>query len=381
MRFLIVAILFSGSVAVAAPRHVVFQGGTPYERGLSHGRALRADILELVGRWSNGIQSDFGITAAEFTRRFLERTAYVEAVRRWTPHLAEEVRGIADGAGVPYETMLVYQFGDEMWTEGDDLAKHCTSIGVDRRGGEPTYVAQNMDIEEFYAGFVVIAEIHGDGLDQLVLTYPGHIGLNGVNRAGIAVACNTIQHLSGSREGLPQAFVVRGILEQPTFADAEAFLRSIRHASGQNYLIGDSEHAVNFEVSASKVIAVPPQLTGCVYHTNYPLANDDYRKEYLSGKKPPYEGRGRYAAVARRMQRKQTVKTIKDALRSRDDRTSAVSNDATFASTIFVLKRPVPELLVAPGRPDLNDYTKITFGGPVRRSSLRGTSARDARVP
>lgn len=61
------------------------------------------------------------------------------------------------------------------------------------------------------------------------------------------------------------------------------------------------------------------------------------------------------------MERAQTIEAIQAVLRSRDDATSAVSNEATFASTIFVLKRPVPELLVAPGRPDLNDYSRVTF--------------------
>jgi hypothetical protein len=347
-RTTLLCLLLALPAFAAAPRHIVIRGATPYERGFDHGKLLRNEIRELVRRWGDDIHARLGIPAPDFARLFVDQTHYVDAIRRWAPDLLEEVRGIADGAGVAFETMLVYQFGDEMWTEGESVAKHCTAIGVDRHGRRPAYVAQNMDIEELYGGFVVVMEID----DALVLTYPGLIGLNGINRSAVGVCTNSLEHLAGSRDGLPQAFVVRGLLQRKSFRDAERFLRSVRHASGQNYLVGDGDHAVSFEASAGEVIAAGAQLHGCSYHTNYPLANGDLR----AGPAPRFEGRDRYAAVAKSITAIPRLKQIEEALRL-----PRVSNDATFAATIMVLRRGAPEILVAPGRPDRSSFEPIRF--------------------
>jgi hypothetical protein len=352
MRRLLFILLFATSAFAAAPRRIVIEGRTPYDRGLAHGRMSRGDIHELVRRWSNDIHENFGIGADEFAKRFLARTHYVDAIRTWTPDLLDEVRGIADGASVPYETMLVYQLGDEMWTEGGDVSKHCTSVGVDRRGTQPAMVAQNMDIEPFYGGFVVVLEIHGDGPHQFVLTYPGLIALNGMNRNAIGVCTNTLERLAGSRDGLPVAFVVRGILRQRSFADAERFLKTVRHASGQNYMLGDREHAISFEASAGKVVALKQPLAGCVYHTNFPIANDDRRAKA----DVKFEGRERYDIAGRELHDRQTLEAIERGLRA-----PKVSNDFTFASTIMILGGNRPKLLVSSGRPDRGAYTRLRF--------------------
>src|SRR5436305_701694 len=74
--------------------------------------------------------------------------------------------------------------------------------------------------------------------EAFVLTQAGCVGLNGVNARSVAVCTNALWQLDGSRAGLPVAFVVRGLLRQRSADEAAAFLRRVRHASGQNYVIG-----------------------------------------------------------------------------------------------------------------------------------------------
>src|SRR5512136_510491 len=80
--------------------------GTPYERGLTHGKALRDQIHELVSRWKGELARLYQLDADEVIRRFVNGTNYVPAVQRWTPDLLDEVRGIAAGAEMEWETML-----------------------------------------------------------------------------------------------------------------------------------------------------------------------------------------------------------------------------------------------------------------------------------
>ena len=80
-----------------------------------------------------------GESADRFVAAFLGGTDFVSAIERWTPDLLDEVRGIAQGAGIDHETMLAFQLFDEVWAQGESVtAHHCTAIGVPATDGQPT---------------------------------------------------------------------------------------------------------------------------------------------------------------------------------------------------------------------------------------------------
>src|SRR5205085_8791957 len=113
------------------------------------------------------------------------------------------------------------------------------------------------------------------------LTQAGCIGVNGMNNRAIGICCNAVWQLTGSRDGLPVACIVRGVLRQRSEDEAAAFLRQAKHASGQNYLLGGPARAYSFECSAGKVSQFKPaDRDDVVWHTNHPLANDDYIESY-----------------------------------------------------------------------------------------------------
>ena len=251
-------------------------------------------------------------------------------------------------------------------------AEHCTSIGVNKRGQSPTYVAQNMDIEPFYQGYQTLLHIKDQQtkVESFVLTTPGLIGLNGMNNRSIAINCNTLLQLEYSKDGLPVAFIVRGVLKQTTFDKALEFVNGIKHASGQNYIIGGPERAVSLECSAKKTSQyVPYEGAEITYHTNHPLANDNYSTRYLKQLKALNrtleEGAYycyRFESLEKRLKdisKVIDIDVIKAALSSRDSEKSPISNESTFGCTIMVLSDK-PELHIAPGQPHLTAFR--TFG-------------------
>src|SRR5262249_43755092 len=263
---------------------VLSLSGLPHERGLAHGRAMKKEIHEIVQRWKAELAKVFKMDADKFIRRLLSETNFVAAIKKWTPDLWEEIRGIAEGSGIEFDTIFSLQLPDECFAHGETIiGEHCSSLGFSKTEGRPACIAQNMDTPTFADGFQLVLRIkHPDSdLESLVLTQAGCIGLNGVNNRAIGVCTNALWQLNGARDGLPVACVVRGILQQRTEGDAISFLRKVRHASGQNYLLGVRECAYSFECSASRVEQYKPD--GCddvVWHTNHPLANDDYASRH-----------------------------------------------------------------------------------------------------
>jgi hypothetical protein len=134
--------------------------GTPFQMGKVHGRTLKVEIQELVRRWKEDIAKTYGVTAEVFIQNLLKKTDFKPAIERWTPGLLDEVRGIADGAGVDFDTMYAYQLIDEVWAMKADLdLSKCTSIAAGKRNGNPAYVAQTLDIPTFYHGFQTVLRI------------------------------------------------------------------------------------------------------------------------------------------------------------------------------------------------------------------------------
>jgi len=152
-----------------------------------------------------------------------------------------------------------------------------------------------MDTPAYYDGYQVLLRIRPPAYDGaalawpegqagtggpepevLVLTIAGKISLAGLNSRGLGICCNSLVQLDFCRDGLPEDFVVRGVLAQPHLDGALAFMRAVRHASGQNYLLGDPGRVVDLEVSAGQICEVPPDpVGGRLWHTNHPLANPD----------------------------------------------------------------------------------------------------------
>jgi hypothetical protein len=147
-------------------------------------------------------------------------------------------------------------------------------------------------------------------------------------------------------------------------------------------MVGGAERTHSFECSANKVsefIAYKDaQLT---YHTNHPLANDDYNHRYVENlqkqNKTPKEDLFycyRFEALEKRLKNNANVdvEVIKTTLRSRDYEKNPVSNQYTYACSIMILSAK-SELHIAPGRPHETAFQVFHFSG---NAVYKGTAVR-----
>jgi isopenicillin-N N-acyltransferase-like protein len=344
--------------------------GGPYERGLAHGKALKTEIKDIILLFKQDLANTYNVDSSVFIKRFMATSNFQPAIKKWTPGLLDEVRGIADGADVPFDEIYVFQLADEIWSMGKWAMKHkCTAISVNRRGDQPTIVAQTMDIPGFYQKYPTLLRIrYENGSTQMVLTCPGLIGVNGMNSDGVAVCCNTLLQLQPSLEGVPCLFVVRGVLENKNLKSAESWLKKIPHAVGQNYTLGDRSESRAFECCAtSKKRFKPVDGADFTFHTNHPLVNTDWHPDYVAQCKEkkcnPEEGLyvcHRFKTLQQRIQKGNpiTEKSIIDTLASRDSGKGPICGEWNYACTVFVLGE-TPELHISPGRADR--YRMQTF--------------------
>ena len=250
--------------------------GTPRRIGEQHGEAARDLIARGLGQWGEALGRQLGEPIERYVERFLAETRFRPAMQRYGPALLEELRGVADGAGQPFEVMLAYNLMDEEWQyrtrRYPDLvttepAPGCTSLAVDGAA-----IAQTMDIPSYHDGTqAVLRIVPDDGMPQLVFTAGGMLALNGANAAGVGVVVNSLAQSPSSASGLPVMWVIRGVLAKRSAAEAAAYVESVPHAIGQHYLIGDTTEVLSLEAAANAVNRV--NVTERYVHANHPLTD------------------------------------------------------------------------------------------------------------
>ncbi len=356
--------------------------GRGYALGLQHGQKLKKEVAEIVGLWKKSTSRALRKDADVVLEEFFAYADFTKTIKELTPDLYDEVRGIADGSGQAFNDIFVLNLLDEFWVFIENPENHhCSDVGVPSVNGSPSYVAQNMDIETYTDGYqtLIRLEAAGDSPEQLILTHPGLIALNGMNARGVGVCVNTIMQLNASASGLPVAFMIRKIIDSTEKADILSFVQQSPHASGQNYIIGVRGEVYDFEASANKVVRFKPENeNGTVYHTNHPIVNDDIkpRHERFAPNQPenqlPLRSNSyvRLNALQKRMNSTPQVtdELIKATLRSKDDPNNPVCVNRregrfgfTFASVIMTLTgQPFLQITAGPG--DESEYKRVDFG-------------------
>ena len=347
---------------------VLHLNGTPYENGFQHGQVMKGKIHELVVLWKQDIEKRYQIPADEFIKIFLDSTDYIPSIKKWTPDLLDEIKGISAGSGIDFNTIFAFQLIDEIWTNARliDIPHHCTSVGVNnyKKDGSSNYIAQNIDITPFYHGYVILLDIQDKKTDsrKLVTTFAGYIGANGLNKH-IGITENTLSDLKSSLNGLPVCCVSRGVLEKTSFEDAVNFIKTVKHASGQNYIIGSNHDIISLECASDLVTEYWPDSTkNYTFHANRPLTNKSYHPAYLAYLKALYGSIPE--SISFSDERLESIKntilnnrqisllTIKDALSKKP-----ICNSNTSVSTIMEFKNnDYNELQISSGKPDSTEY-------------------------
>lgn len=238
--------------------------GTGHERGYQHGSQLAGEIRDTVAALTSHLRAA-GHDPEDLAGRLLT-SSISTTTQRWLPDLWHEAVGTAEGADVPVTDICLLVFLDEVW----GLTRPGCSV-IARRTSQGTEVGQTMDLPEWTIGRpIVLHLVPQTGQPQLVMSYPGDIGLCGAS-SDIAVAVNALSQFGLSEDGVGVAFILRHLLTLASVAECEAFLREVPHAAGQAYTIGDGSSVATFEAGPGVMRRVSEPGAAACLHTNHPL--------------------------------------------------------------------------------------------------------------
>jgi len=275
---------------------VVELRGTPREIGRQLGEARRTSVRQMLAEVKSNL-----IDARVPFGTGLTEAALIDEIRRYLVLLetraaavAEELRGIAEGAGIALEESYMMQIpfagcglllGTRRWREPTTALNEylagttggCTTFGVTKdasRDGK-VYLGQTCDFYPNYKAHWSIRRITPQHGPQILAAAPDGILTwgNGLNACGLGVEYNLLGY-PDARQGLTPFALGRMMLNQTSIEDAAAIAQSAERSSAWNWMLADAEGAVfDLETTATRAARLVPQR-GVLAHANCYMASE-----------------------------------------------------------------------------------------------------------
>jgi isopenicillin-N N-acyltransferase like protein len=260
---------------VAGSCPLVEISGSPRERGRQYGEQARARIRLGIEHYSEQLTAsrlgfdDLSVLVARFEPVIAEfDSAYLE-----------EMRGVAEGAGVDYECVVllnarteILKLAERRETTGDQ-PDGCTGlVALAGATAEGRLIhAQNWDWKVECAETAIVLKISGgDGPDILTFTEAGALARSGFNAVGMAITANYLEcDRDYRRLGVPLALIRRKALEQSHLALALRTVYVTPKSGANNMIVSHaSGFAINVECAPDESFLIHPQR-GLIVHANH----------------------------------------------------------------------------------------------------------------
>ncbi|TCR62506.1 C45 family peptidase [Bosea sp. BK604] len=252
--------------------------GPARERGRQYGEQARDRIKRGVDHYATQIHA-----SNVDWQQIREITARFEpSITAYDADYVEEMRGIAEGAGVEYAAILLLNARTEMLKlakrrqRGEEIPDDpdgCTglvALPAATKAGRLIH-AQNWDWKIECAETAVVLRIRRENEpDILTFTEAGVLARFGFNSAGIAITGNYLEcERDYRRLGVPLALIRRKVLEQRRLALAMHSVYTTPKSASNNIIVSHANGiAIDFECVPDETFQVQPE-NGLIVHANH----------------------------------------------------------------------------------------------------------------
>jgi len=259
--------------------------GPPYDRGRQYGTQARARVHLSVEAYQRVFAH-----YADWDWPAVRRAAapFEAPIAAFRPACLDEMRGIADGAGLDLADVLAINVRTEVMYAAKarqaplaarvhKLPAECSAFalvpapGASRR---TTLLGQNWDWLLHSAQTLIVLEARpDDGPAFVTVVEAGLLAKVGLNAAGLGLVTNAlVTDEDTGAPGLPYHILLRAILDCATVTEALEVLQAGMRSSSANYLIAHaSGAALDVEAAPGDFTRLYPQFPdhGLLLHTNH----------------------------------------------------------------------------------------------------------------
>lgn len=339
--------------------------GSHYQMGCQMGEALREQVRHSIDNAHALIRESYDQLQLTWEGAQIQARKYIPFSEERYPQYVEELKGIADGAGVSFDDVHAVNAMEAVTMDALHLTK-CTSMAVstERTANGQVFIAHNEDwLPEDECDLVIIHAKPDDDPPFLAMTYGALLPNIGMNAAGIVQTCDSV-YPGDSRIGIPRVIVSRAVLAARSPADAIRRTLVPHRAAGYNHLIvHESGEMYNVEVS-SRRFAVLPAEDGILVHTNHYL--DPQMQAIETDPEDLISTRVRYFRAMRllRQHSKHSVKTLQSIQKDHVNHPDSICNHADNDENPLDREKTITALLFDLG----NRQIHATWGNPCENT-------------
>lgn len=249
--------------SVAFP--IITVSGSPYECGKQYGEAVADLIHQNLNTYLRLFEH-----APRLTREAAAAKArsFIPTIEQFNPEFLDEMQGIADGAGLILDDVLMLNTRTELLF---NTGQHeCTSLAVlPPASSGNVWLAQNWDWYTAMLPYVMVLRVEQDGKPALtMLVEAGQIGKAGFNDSGVGLCINWLE-VNYQQHGVPLLMLCREVLNQSEIGSAiDAVYRRPRASAGNFLIAHSSGFAIDLEMTPDDVDYIEPE-GGILVHSNH----------------------------------------------------------------------------------------------------------------
>ncbi|MFW5986336.1 MAG: C45 family autoproteolytic acyltransferase/hydrolase [Halanaerobiales bacterium] len=248
--------------------------GQPRSRGKKYGEARRNEIQHLI----DYLYSLLKLEKREILNHVKKHTPFIDY---YSPEIAEELQGIAEGAEREYEEIVMIAMHEEhaaVKSHGCTTFATAAEMSLDNR----TYIGQTWDIDKELcenAGALMLKVRRENGPDFLSYAYSGMIAGAGINENGISLVWNSLPRLQ-INPGVSTYIIIEEILRQKTIGGALAAISRAERAGCFNFVLADETEIYNIEATPDDIDI--SYSTDYIGHTNHFVADKFKNKQNMN---------------------------------------------------------------------------------------------------
>jgi len=255
--------------------------GTHREVGRQIGEAAR----DLVVRGLSAYEERFVALAGFGFAEAVERSrAHLRAAEDYVPYVVDQLRGLAEGADVPFQPLFALNCSEEFTCAADHVwprPEHCTSFAV--VAGDRVVSGHNEDWYPDDVANLVVRRVRlsgagtWSGVSYLSVGPAYDLPITGITSRGFTSAANTV-YFRDERVGVPDNCLLATVLQQPDLERARDLIAGSPRARGSNHLLCDSGGRIwDIETTAERLAFIDgaPLFTHANHYVSPELAPDD----------------------------------------------------------------------------------------------------------
>ena len=272
------------------------------------------------------------------------------------PQYVEEMKGIAEGAGVDFASILTLNVRTEIAYGMAKDVDGCTAFAWKTK--DASFLAQNWDWRYEQRDNIIKIRIEQPGFPTIhMMSEGGIIGKIGLNSSSVGVTLNAISALGVDYNKLPVHLALRTVLQSSSRKEAVEKLKRAGVAAACHITIADADTgAVGLECSSNDIVEMVQDDRGICTHSNHfvePHHNAKNAKNTLPDSPVRLD---RIRLLLQKVQQP-TMALLRETLKDKQDYPYAIcrgTSDKSKSETLFSIVMDLE-----------NEYAAVKMGQPT----------------